>query len=66
MRGATKGTQSVVEFEDNTITLDIDADKVTEIDGWKLRPLNQPLVCLSQIVICCIHTLFFSTSKRLL
>ena len=48
MRGATRGTQSVVEFEENTITLDIDADKVTNKDGWKLSPLNPPVVCLSQ------------------
>ena len=50
MKGACKGTQSIVEFEDNilTIAIDVNTNGVAEKDGWKLRPLNPPLVCLSQ------------------
>ena len=61
MKGATKGTKSIVEFEDNTIAIDIDADGVTERDGWKLLPLNPPVVithcdCVSYTYCFPLHT----------
>ena len=57
MKVVCKGTQSVVEFKDNTITIDIDTDRVTEKDGWKLHPLNPPLVCSnSSRIVIMLHT----------
>ena len=54
-----KGTQSVVEFKDNTIAIDIDTDRVTESDGWKLRPLNQCLVCLYTPLCCTVFEILY-------
>ena len=56
-----KGTQSIVDFKENTITIDIDTNRVTESDRWQLRPLNPPLVCLSQIAYVHCFSLYTNT-----
>ena len=61
MKGAHKGTKSYVEFKDNTISIEIDADKVTEGDGWKLRPLNEPVVITHCNCVSYTHCFFLHT-----
>lgn len=70
MKGAPKGTQSIVEFEDEKICILINHKVVSRQGGWKLRPLNPPVVIITHID-CVTYTMFFSAcairyKKRLL
>lgn len=58
-----KSAPLTVEFKDEEISMDINHNKVTESDGWKLEPLNPPKVITThytcaeytQYTFPCIH-----------
>ena len=49
--GATHGPGFVVQFEDDTICLDIDENGVCLQNGWEITPLITPVVSLKIIIV---------------
>lgn len=43
---AIEGPNQEVEFEADTITLDVPKEGITTEEGWKIKPLAHPMVKL--------------------
>lgn len=56
-----EGASAMVEFEGEEISIDINTNEVTETGGWKLQPVNPPVVISNayMLLLFSVHCNFF-------